>query len=77
MTVAPFDAGHVMSNQSPTASSKDQFPHSDVANNEEGGTTDNEEGRRDSANKNEPNPTQSRRTPGSAEGERDRNEQSR
>jgi hypothetical protein len=28
-----------MSNQSPTASGKDQFPHTDLANNEEEGGT--------------------------------------
>lgn len=32
-----------MSNQSPTASGKDQFPHPDVANNEEGGVPDDVE----------------------------------
>lgn len=68
-----------MSNQSPTASSKDQFPHTDVANNEEGRTPERTDTGRNAGGreKNQPNATQSHRTPGSAEGERDPDEQSR
>ena len=38
-----------MSNQSPSANSKDQFPHTDVANNEEGGTPEQTEATRKSS----------------------------
>ena len=68
-----------MSNQSPTASGKDQFPHTDVANNEEAGTPSERDARdrKPSKGQSTQNDAQSHRTPGSAEGERDRDEQSR
>ena len=58
----------------------DQFPHADIANNEQGETPEHANGDRKSSTggqKDQSNPTESRRTPGSAEGERDRDEQSR
>ena len=64
-----------MSDQSPTASGKDQFPHTDVANNEDAGTAKHEDAGTSKTDKRRP--AESRRTPGAAEGERDQDEQSR
>jgi len=70
-----------MSNQSPTASGKDQLPRTDSGTDEKGSAPDQSEarGRRSGtqAAQERPEPVWSRTTPGSAEGERDPDEQSR
>ena len=67
-----------MSTQNTTGSDKDQFPHTDLANNEEGGTPGEKEAGRPGSTR-EPasqrNRTQERRATGNAEGERDPDEQ--
>ena len=69
-----------MSNQSATASGKDQFPHTDVASNENARTPrekDTHDRKPAKGQVTQPNEASPRRTPGSAEGERDSDEQSR
>ena len=70
-----------MSNQSPTASGKDQLPRTDSVSDEKSSASEQSEARRRSpgtqAAQERPEPVWSHTTPGSAEGERDPDEQSR